>query len=44
MTVEYFSGSPEALQVRLAAIIVGAGTINEVIVTHRKAVYIILWT
>lgn len=44
MTVEIFEGTPTALQVRIAAIIAGAGTINDVIPTHNRGVYLILWT
>ena len=43
MTVELFQGTPEALQIRLAAIIAGAGTINTVMLTHAKSVYLIMW-
>lgn len=44
MTVLQFSGSTEALVTQLEALIAAAATINEVIVTHVKACYIILYT
>jgi len=44
MTIELFQGSPEALQIRLAAIVGGGGTINQTMLTHAKSVYLIMWT
>lgn len=44
MTTEVFTGNPDALAVRIAAIIAAAGAINFVIKTHEKGKYIILWT
>lgn len=44
MTIEIFTGTPEALQVRLAAIVAMPATINDVITTHNRGTYIILWT
>jgi len=45
MTVEIFLGNPEALLVKLAAIIAaGPSVINQVVTTHQKGKYIILWT
>lgn len=44
MTTELFEGKPEDLKARLDAIIAGAATINEVVVTHQKGKYIIIYT
>ena len=44
MTVEIFQGNPEGLVARLQAIIGGAGTINQVLLSHEKGKYIIMWT
>jgi len=44
MTVEKFEGNPDALIVRLQAIIGGGGTINDVLLSHNRGVYIIMWT
>lgn len=44
MTIEEFAGTPTALQVRLAAIVGGGSTINDVIVTHQAGVYLIMYT
>jgi len=44
MTVEIFSGKPEALKVRLDALIAGASVINSVSLSHEKGKYIILYT
>ncbi len=42
MTTELFEGKPEDLQIRIDAILAGAATSVEVVVTHRKAVYLLL--
>jgi len=44
MTVEIFTGSPEDLKLRLDTLIGGASVINNVIVSHQKGTYIILFT
>ena len=44
MTSELFEGSPDQLQARLTAIIGGGATINQVMLTHVKGKYIILYT
>ena len=44
MTVEIFTGDPEALKAKLDAIIAGPNVVNQVIVSHQKGTYIILWT
>ena len=45
MNVELFEGKPEALQTRLAVLLVGpATTIDQVVVTAQKAKYIIIWS
>ena len=44
MTTELFEGTPEALKARLDALIGGGSTINNVLVTHQKGKYIIMYT
>jgi len=43
MTSELFEGNPEALQARLL-VLLATKTINQVMLTHVKGKYIILYT
>ena len=43
MTVEVFKGTPDALATRLVAIAAG-NTVNFIVPSHQKGVYIILFT
>ena len=45
MNVELFEGNVDQLQNRWAVLLAGpATTIEEVVVTHQKAKYIIIWS
>ena len=42
MTTEIFEGTPEGLQARIIAILAGAPTSVDVVVTHQKGKYLLL--
>ncbi len=43
MNSELFEGNPDGLQDRLTTIIGGGGAIVQVLLTHIKGKYIIIW-